>query len=74
MDVGPNGYTRKVGVVIPNEPQDIVTEAREDKPPYQQLFEPCAMDEHSDCIGYSNSLRRDGALVTCSCECHEDQS
>lgn len=58
------------------EPQqtDIVTQVRDEKPLYRQLFEPCAMDEHSDCIGYSNGLRRDAALVTCSCECHGESN
>lgn len=52
-------------------PDEAVKEARERT--YQQLFEPCAVDECSDCIGYSNGLRRDGALVACSCECHQHQ-
>lgn len=34
------------------------------------LFEPCAVEEHSDCIEYSNSLRRDAQLTRCSCACH----
>lgn len=52
----------------PSEQIDAVVEVQ--APTYRQLFEPCAVDECSDCIGYSSSLRRDGALVVCSCECH----
>lgn len=42
--------------------------------PHRMLFAPCAEDEHSDCIGYSNGLRRDAELVVCSCECHEQDA
>jgi hypothetical protein len=41
------------------------------KPPHRALFGPCADEEHSDCIGYSNGLRRDAELVVCVCECHD---
>lgn len=52
-----------------SEPQ--ITVEEKPKPPYHALFAPCADEEHSDCIGWSNGLRRDAELVVCSCECHE---
>lgn len=38
---------------------------------HYQMFDPCAEGEHSDCIGYSNGLRRDGQQTCCSCACHD---
>lgn len=47
------------------------TEARDEQPTHEMLFAPCFEGEHSDCIGFSNGLRRDGQLTICNCDCHE---
>lgn len=50
-----------------------LTEMRDSGVTHEMLFAPCLEGEHSDCIGYSNGLRRDGQMSICNCECHQHE-